>query len=72
MEKRTGIVASYDKQFGHGLITTDTGDFYFNHRNIVMDGFRYLDPGDFVTFTIGVRGDGLQALEVQLKPGKEK
>ncbi|TRZ51892.1 cold shock domain-containing protein [bacterium] len=65
---REGIVASYDKNKGYGIINTEFGEYCFSHKNIIMSGFRYLDPGDRVSFEVGIKGDKLQAVEVKLKP----
>jgi cold shock CspA family protein len=65
--RHNGTVTKYDRQYGVGYITENESEYYFTHKNIIMDGFRYLEPGDNVTFSIGVKGDSLIATEIKLK-----
>ncbi len=48
----TGKVRKYGKR-GFGFITGDDGGDYFVHQSsILMDGYRFLQVGDKVTFNI--------------------
>lgn len=54
MEKETGFVKYYNRKLGYGFITNDeTGIETFVHwSGINMDGFRYLNQMDKVTYVI--------------------
>ncbi len=48
-----GTVKSFDENKGIGMITGDNGeDFFFEEMNINVEGFRKLNPGQPVKFTI--------------------
>ncbi|MGH2317743.1 cold-shock protein [Planococcus sp. 4-30] len=48
-----GTVKSFDEDKGVGMITGDNGeDFFFEEININVDGFRKLNPGQPVKFTV--------------------
>jgi len=64
---RQGVCTSWDKQYGTGVIETANGaSFPVSYKQILMDGYKYLSVGDRVSFQIGIRGDGLQAINVFL------
>lgn len=48
-----GTVKSFDENKGVGMIAGDNGeDFFFEEMNINVDGFRKLNPGQPVKFTV--------------------
>lgn len=54
-----GTVNFFHSQRGWGFITDSEGkDVFVHHSNIVMDGFRTLDEGDYVSFELGAGNDG--------------
>ena len=61
-----GTVKFFDSQKGWGFITGSDGkDVFIHYSNIVMDGFRTLEEGDFVSFELGSGNDGKeQAINV--------
>ena len=72
-----GTVKWFNTQKGYGFITSEDGMEIFVHQsNILMDGFRYLDDGDFVKFDMEENERGFQAINVTpvltLKMMKEK
>jgi CspA family cold shock protein len=60
-----GVVASFNKNRGFGFIATDQCDYFIHHSNINMSGYRFLDRGQKVTFSLGPgRNERVQALDV--------
>lgn len=62
LERRcTGVVQTFEK--GHGKIKTqDSNETFFVHNtNILGRGFRTLEPGEIVEFTVSKGERGLQA-----------
>lgn len=49
------------------MVPDDGGEDVFVHQNnIIMDGFRYLKPGEQVTYELEVGEKGLKAVQVEL------
>jgi CspA family cold shock protein len=64
-ERETGTVKWFNASKGYGFITRDTGDDVFVHFSaIVGDGYRSLDEGQRVEFTVAQGDKGLQAQNV--------
>ena len=65
-ERETGTVKWFNSSKGFGFLTRDEGDDVFVHyTSIIGDGYRSLEEGQKVEFTV-VEGDkGLQAKEVE-------
>jgi len=66
MEERiVGTVKWFNASKGYGFIGREEGDDVFVHYSAVtMDGFRRLDEGQEVEFTIEEGPKGVQAAEV--------
>ncbi|NSE27459.1 cold shock domain-containing protein [Fusicatenibacter saccharivorans] len=63
--KTTGTVKWFDSKKGYGFIQTDEGaDVFMHYSNIIMEGFRYLEPGDIVEYSAEVNEKGTYAVEV--------
>jgi CspA family cold shock protein len=66
-EKEQGIVKWFNGSKGYGFIERDSGGDVFVHFSaIVGDGFRNLDEGQRVEFTVTQGEKGLQAEDVVL------
>lgn len=65
-ERETGTVKWFNSSKGFGFLTRDEGDDVFVHyTSITGEGYRTLEEGQKVEFTV-VEGDkGLQAKEVE-------
>ncbi|MDO4499856.1 MAG: cold shock domain-containing protein [Erysipelotrichaceae bacterium] len=65
-----GIVKRFNKTHGYGFIETEDGrDAFFHYSQIVMEGYKYVDEGSEVEFTVYDSERGLQAQNVvQLTP----
>ena len=64
-EKEQGIVKWFNGSKGYGFIERDSGGDVFVHFSaIVGDGFRNLDEGQRVEFTVTEGEKGLQAEDV--------
>ncbi|MGV9200661.1 MAG: cold-shock protein [Promethearchaeia archaeon] len=55
-----GIVKWFDYKKGYGFISLDDQeeDVFVHYSNIDMDGFKKLDQGDIVEFTVQDSDDG--------------
>lgn len=66
-ERILGTVKWFNGSKGYGFIEREEGDDVFVHYSaIIGDGFRNLDEGQRVEFTVEQGAKGLQATEVTL------
>ncbi len=66
-ERVTGIVKWFNTSKGYGFIQREGGpDVFVHYTAIVADGFRNLEEGQQVEFTIEKGPKGLQAAQVKL------
>jgi CspA family cold shock protein len=64
--RETGTVKWFSNQKGYGFIARQSGDDVFVHfSSIVADGYRSLNEGDKVEFTVTQGPKGLAATEVR-------
>ncbi|WP_405375032.1 MULTISPECIES: cold-shock protein [unclassified Microbacterium] len=62
-----GTVKWFNAEKGFGFITqSDGGDVFVHYSNIEMSGFRVLEEGQAVEFTVGSGQKGPQAEAVRL------
>ena len=63
-----GSVARFDCRRGYGFVIPDDGgeDVFVHQNNINMDGFRYLQPGERVSYEMEVGEKGMKAVSVTL------
>ena len=62
-----GTVKWFNAENGYGFITvTDGQDVFVHYSNIEMTGFRVLEEGQAVEFTVGSGQKGPQAESVRL------
>jgi CspA family cold shock protein len=65
MEKEQGTVKWFNNAKGYGFIRRTTGDDVFVHHSAIQaDGFRSLNEGDAVEFTVTKGPKGWQASDV--------
>ena len=65
-ERETGVVKWFNTQKGFGFISREDGDDVFvHHTSIASEGFRNLEEGQKVEFTVGEGEKGPQALDVK-------
>jgi len=65
-ERKQGTVKWFNGTKGFGFITQENGDDVFVHfQSIVGDGYKSLDEGDKVEFTLTQGAKGPQASEVK-------
>ncbi len=64
-ERETGTVKWFNADKGFGFIERESGgDIFVHYSEIKMDGYRSLEEGQKVEFTVGEGRKGLQAQEV--------
>ena len=65
-ERQSGTVKWFNDAKGFGFITPESGDDLFVHfRSIQGSGFKSLQEGQKVSFTVAQGQKGLQAEDVQ-------
>jgi CspA family cold shock protein len=66
-ERMTGVVKWFNEQKGYGFIARDGGDDVFVHYSAIQGqgGFRTLNEGDRVEFSIEQGQKGPSAVDVQ-------
>jgi len=65
MERETGKVKWFNNAKGYGFIERATGgDVFVHHTAIQMDGYRSLNEGETVSFSVTRGPKGLQAENV--------
>ncbi|OGU54593.1 MAG: cold shock domain protein CspD [Ignavibacteria bacterium RBG_13_36_8] len=65
-EREQGTVKWFNSSKGYGFIQRESGDDVFVHyQSIVGDGYRKLEEGQKVEFTVAQGQKGLQATEVK-------
>ena len=61
----TGKVKSFNKGKGYGFIVAeDEREIFFHYSDLVMEGFKTIDPDTEVEFEIIETDRGLQAKEI--------
>jgi CspA family cold shock protein len=66
-ERKQGTVKWFNSSKGYGFISQEEGDDVFVHyQSIVSDGFKTLEEGQKVEFTVGEGEKGPQAKDVQV------
>ncbi len=64
-ERVIGTVKWFNSTKGYGFISRDNGpDVFVHHSAIQAEGFRYLEQGDRVEFSVERTPKGLQATNV--------
>lgn len=64
-EREVGTVKWFHNGKGYGFITREEGeDIFVHYSEISMDGYKKLEEGDKVEFTVATGDKGLQAQEV--------
>lgn len=66
-ERETGTVKWFNEDKGYGFIARDAGgDIFVHYSAIIGSGYRVLNEGQRVEFTVGEGRKGPAATEVQL------
>ena len=66
-ERETGTVKWFNAEKGYGFISREAGgDVFVHYSEIRSSGFRTLDEGQRVEFTVAQSQKGLQAQDVEL------
>ncbi|HLR77209.1 MAG TPA: cold shock domain-containing protein [Balneolaceae bacterium] len=64
-EREVGTVKWFHNGKGYGFITREEGeDIFVHYSEIAMEGYKKLNEGDEVEFTVAEGEKGLQAQEV--------
>jgi CspA family cold shock protein len=64
-ERKTGTVKWFNSTKGYGFISQESGDDVFVHfQSIVGDGYKTLEEGEKVEFTLAEGAKGPQANDV--------
>ncbi len=63
-----GVVVRFDSRRGYGFVGPDDGgeDVFVHQNNINMEGFRYLQVGERVSYELEVGEKGMKAVSVTL------
>lgn len=61
-----GTVKWFNAEKGFGFITAEGQDVFVHYSNIEMSGFRVLEEGQTVEFTVGTGQKGPQAEAVRV------
>lgn len=65
-ERETGTVKWFDSKKGYGFIARQNGnDIFVHHSAIIAEGFRNLEEGDKVEFTVVQGRKGPAAADVR-------
>lgn len=68
-ERTIGTVKWFNNAKGYGFLAREGGpDVFVHHTAIIGEGYRSLDEGQSVEFTIEQGDKGLQASNVQVLP----
>jgi cold shock CspA family protein len=64
----TGTVVRFDRRRGYGFVSPDDGgeDVFVHQNNINMEGFRFLQVGERVSYELEVGEKGMKAVSVAL------
>lgn len=66
VERETGTVKWFNAAKGYGFITREDGaDIFVHYSSIIGDGYRKLEEGQRVNFSVIDADKGLQAQEVE-------
>lgn len=67
-DRETGTVKWFNDEKGYGFITPDAGgkDLFVHHSEISSDGFRSLNEGDQVEYSVGQGQKGPNAQNVEV------
>ena len=66
-ERETGTVKWFNAEKGYGFIAREMGgDVFVHYSEIRSSGFRTLDEGQRVEFTVAQSQKGLQAQDVEV------
>ncbi len=67
MEKEQGVVKWFDERKGYGFISRESGDgdIFVHHSAITGEGFKTLNEGDRVEFSITQGNKGPAAADVR-------
>ncbi|MBL1212481.1 MAG: cold-shock protein [Ignavibacteriae bacterium] len=66
-ERKEGTVKWFNGSKGYGFISQEGGDDVFVHfQSIIGDGYKTLEEGQKVEFTVGEGEKGPQAKDVQV------